>query len=243
MRTPQIFAHRGARRQAPENTLPAFQRAIELGVDGIELDVHCSRDGKLVVFHDFALDGLTNVQGPIAARSALECARIDAGSHFAPQYATVGIPTLDEVFDLVGDRCRINVEIKDQSASGGNAVAPLAAMIQARNLCEQVIVSSFNPMALIQMRWVQPRIELGLLFEEPLAPWLRHAWFTPILQPQALHPWSVLVDEELMQWAREMGCAVNVWTVNELEEAHRLAALGVDAIITDVPDEMVEAIG
>lgn len=239
MRSPQIFAHRGARRQAPENTLPAFARALELGVDGIELDVHCSRDGRLVVHHDFLLDGLTNATGPVTSLTWEECAKLDAGSHFAPEFASVGIPTLDEVLDLVGDRCRVNVEIKDESPTGGHAVSPLVETIRDRNLFDQVIVSSFNPISLIQLRWLEPRVELGLLFEEPLPPWLRRAWFTDILQPQALHPWSVLVDECFMDFAREVGCAVNTWTVNDLEEAHRVAALGVDAIITDVPDVLI----
>ena len=245
MQRPQIWAHRGARRSAPENTLPAFQRALELGADGIELDVHRSRDGRLVVIHDFTLAHTTNGSGLVTGHTARELAHLDAGSHFGRAFAGTPVPTLDEVFDLVGDRCAVctvNVEIKSESPDGGDAAPLVAEMIRARNLYDRVIVSSFNPITLIQVRWLDPRIALGLLFEQPLPPFLRHAWFTPILQPQAIHPEASLVDAGLVQWARAKGCAVHVWTVNDPEEARRLAALGVDALITDVPDLLMAAL-
>lgn len=241
-RQPQIFAHRGARRVAPENTLPAMAAALAMGVDGIELDVHLSRDGQLVVIHDFTLEGATNGHGLVTDHTAAELAALDAGSHFGPEFSTVGVPTLDEVFDLVGRACRVNVEVKSEHLDGGPAVEPLAAMIRARRLYDQVIVSSFNPLTLVKMRWVDPLVRLGLLYATPLPPHLRHAWFTPILLPDALHPHASLVDEEAMQWARDMRVAVNVWTVNEVDAARRLAALGVDAIITDVPDQLIAAL-
>ena len=242
MRQPQILAHRGARRVAPENTLPAFARALEMGADGIELDVHLSRDGQLVVIHDFGLETTTNGLGPVEALSAAELALLDAGSHFGPEFAGTGVPTLGQVFDLVGDRCRINVEIKSEHATGGPAVEPLAEMIRSRNLHDQVIVSSFNPISLVKMRWTDPKVELGLLLEEELPPHLRFAWFTPILQPQAVHPAAGMVDAAFMQWARARNCAVNVWTVNDVDEARALVTLGVDALISDVPDLMIAAL-
>lgn len=241
-RHPLIFAHRGARRAAPENTLPAFARALEMGADGIELDVHRSRDGRLVVIHDFALEHSTSGIGPVTNPTAAELAALDAGSHFAPEYAGTPVPTLDEAFDLVGGRCRVNVEIKSESWSGGDAVEPLVEMIQARGLYDQVIVSSFNPITLVKVRHTDPKIEIGLLLEEDLPPHLRFAWFTPILQPQAVHPHFAMVDTTFMQWARERGCAVNVWTVNDVDEARRLVSLGVDALISDVPDVLIAAL-
>jgi glycerophosphoryl diester phosphodiesterase len=238
-RVPQLFAHRGARRAAPENTLPAFARALEMGVDGVELDVHLSCDGRLVVFHDYTLDRLTNGSGPVAEHSAAELAALDAGTHFDSSYAKTGIPTLDQVLDLIGDQCAVNVEIKSIEPDGGPAVQALARTIASRNLYDQVIVSSFNPISLIHLRWLDPAIRLGLLFAAPLPAHLRFAWFTPILQPEALHPCSERVDANFMEWARDRGCAVNVWTVNDLNEARRLQHLGVDAIITDVPDALI----
>jgi glycerophosphoryl diester phosphodiesterase len=242
MRQPQIFAHRGAKAVAPENTLPAFQQALEMGVDGIELDVHLSRDGQLVVIHDFHVDKTTTGLGPVRTFTAAELARLDAGSHFDPAFAGVGVPTLVEVFDLIGDRCRINVEIKNEEAHGGYEVEALVDLIQQRNLYDQVIVSSFNPITLIKLRWADPKVRLGLLYFEELPAHLRMAWFSPILRPEALHPHHRLVNASLVAWAREKGCAVNTWTVNDVGEAQRLAALGVDAIITDVPDVLIMAL-
>ena len=242
MRLPQIFAHRGAKAVAPENTIPAFARALEMGVAGIELDIHCSKDGKLVVIHDEALDRTTTSTGNVADFTAAELAQVDAGSRFSPAFAGVGIPTLDEVFDLVGNRCLVNVEVKTYDPLGGDQVEGLLALIKDRKLYDQVIVSSFNPVALIKTRFLDPKVRLGLLYYLPMPAWLRHAWFTAIMQPEALHPSANLIDAAEMAWARSHHCQVNTWTVNDTTEAKRLAALGVDVIMSDVPDQIMAAL-
>lgn len=241
--TTKIYAHRGAREAAPENTIPAFEKALQMGSAGVELDVQCSSDGQLMVIHDFHLDDLTNGSGLTRSLSAAELAKLDAGSHFGPEFAGVGIPTLDAVMDVLQDRCIVNVEIKSEDSLGGSEVEPLAELITRRSLLDQVIVSSFNPVSLIKMRYALPNVKLGLLFYKPLPPYLAAAWTSPIIGPQALHPHFSLVDDALMAWAREKGYAVNVWTVNEVDEARRLVDLGVDVIMTDVPDVMREALG
>lgn len=242
MLRPQIFAHRGAKTVAPENTLPAFQRALAMGVAGIELDVHCSKDGKLVVIHDESLDRTTRGSGKVGDYTAAELAKIDAGSPFHADFAGVGIPTLDEVFDLVGNRCRVNVEIKSDDPNGGDQAEPLIALIAARNLYDQVIVSSFNPPSLIKMRALAPKVALGLLYYLPMPAFLRDAWFTSIIQPEAIHPYHRLINTDLMAWAKARDCAVNTWTVNDVTEARRLAELGVDVIMSDVPDQIMAAL-
>lgn len=240
---PQIFAHRGAVEFAPPNTLPAFEKSLEMGVDGIELDVHASKDAQLVLIHDFDVDATTNATGPVAGFTAAELAAMDAGSHFSAEFAGVGIPTLDQVFDLVGDRCIINVEIKTLDyLTGGKTIEPLKQMIRDRNLYDQVIVSSFNPLPLIRLRHEDRKIQLGLLYFEKLPTSLWESWMSPIIQPEALHPHHSLVDAASMERARKNGRAVNVWTVNEIDEAKRLADLGVDTIITDYPDKMMAAL-
>lgn len=242
MPLPQIFAHRGAKAVAPENTLPAFAKALEMGVAGIELDVHCGKDDTLVVIHDASVERTTNGSGAVSDYTAAELAQLDAGSHFDATFANVGVPTLAEVFDLVEDRCLVNVEVKTFDPTGGNQVEPLIAMIQARNLYAQVIVSSFNPMTLIKLRWLDPKVRLGLLYYLPMTSWLANAWFTPIMQPEAVHPHSSLIDEQHVTWARNQNCAVNTWTVNDIDEAKRLAGLGIDAIMSDVPDQIMAAL-
>ncbi len=242
MSRPHIFAHRGAKAVAPENTLPAFQRALDMGVDGIELDVHCSKDGQLVVIHDESLERTTTGTGKVSDYTAAQLAQIDAGSRFNPAFAGVGVPTLNEVFDLVGNRCQVNVEIKSDDPNGGDQAEPLIEMIKARKLYDQVIVSSFNPPSLIKMRALAPTIQLGLLYYLPLPTFLRDAWFSPIINPEAIHPYHRLVDANLMAWAKERGCPVNTWTVNDVAEAQRLAALGVNVIMSDVPDQIMTAL-
>lgn len=236
---PQIFAHRGARVVAPENTLPAFATALEMGAAGIELDVHCSRDQQLVVIHNFSVNKTTNRRGAVSQYSVAQLAEMDAGSYFHPSFAGTRIPTLDQVFDLVGNRCLVNVEIKSNSPTGGEEAAILASMIQRRNLYEQVLVSSFNAITLIRLHAIDPKVQLGFLYYLPMPSYLLDAWFTSVMQPRALHPYHKLIDSDLMTYARKKGCAVNTWTVNDLDEAKRLAALDVDVIMSDVPDQIM----
>lgn len=236
MHKPEIFAHRGARRVAPENTLPAFQAALAMAVDGIELDVHVTRDGQLVVIHDFDVTTTTDGHGHVAAMTAADMAALDAGRHFGPAFAGTRIPTLDEVFDLVGDRCQVNVEIKSLDPYARDASDAVAAFIRRRTLYDQVIVSSFNPITLIKLRYLDAKIALGILFDDEMPSFLRTIWAGPPLRPEAQHPEHVLIDDAFMAWARDLGCRVNTWTVNTVDEAQRLAALGVDVIMSDVPD-------
>lgn len=242
-RRPQIFAHRGAKSVAPENTLPAFQAALDMGVDGIELDVQLSKDGVLVVMHNFTVDETTDGHGAVGDLTVAELARLDAGSHFSPDFVGVGVPTLEQVLELTADRCRLNVEIKSRDPLGGGEADVLAALIRDRSLYDQVLVSSFNPVTLIKLRWLDAQVPLALLYYgHALPPYLAQAWLSPIMRPQALHPHHPLVDANLIAWAKSIPAQVNTWTVNEVDEAQRLAALGVDAIMSDVPDVLMAAL-
>ena len=134
------------------------------------------------------------------------------------------------------------MEIKSCDPSGGSEVEPLISLIRRRNLYEQVIVSSFNPVALIKLRWLDSKVELGLLYHQPLPAYLLNAWLSPIIAPEALHPHHSLIDAELVGWAHGQNRAINSWTVNDVETARRLEQLGVDAIISDVPDQIMAAL-
>jgi glycerophosphoryl diester phosphodiesterase len=237
-----VFAHRGARRAAPENTLPAFAAALHMGADGIELDVHRSADGELVVIHDFTVDKTTDGHGAVAQMTYAELSALDAGSSFSPAFAGTRIPRLVEVLDLVGDRCRINIEIKSIDPYANDASADVAALIGARNLYAQVIVSSFNPMTLIKLRHLDPRIALGMLYGGEMPAFFRAVWAGLPIRPEAQHPQHDLVDAAYMEWAHKVDAQVNTWTVNEPVEAQRLAALGVTTLITDVPDILLAAL-
>lgn len=237
-----VFAHRGARQVAPENTLPAFERALAMGVAGIEFDVHRSADGRLVVIHDFSVDKTTNGRGLVAQMSSTELRQLDAGSHFSAAFAGAQIPFLEEVLDLVGDRCRLNIEIKSMDPYANDASGDVAAVIRDRNLYEQVIVSSFNPITLIKLRHLDPKIALGMLYDDTMPAFLRMVWAGPPICPEAQHPHHKLIDADFMAWARALPAAVNTWTVNDVAEARRLAALGVDVIMTDLPDLILQGL-
>ena len=239
MNSPLIFAHRGAKSQAPENTLPAFQRALDLGVDGIELDVQRCASGELVVIHDFRVDKTTNGTGTVNEMTLAELRALDAGSHFSAYFAGTRIPTLNEVFDLVDGRCTVNVEIKSRNFRDIDEAEPLVELLTQRNLWESVIVSSFNLIALLKVRSLAPQAQLGYLFDEQLPLFLHNALLAPFFDLQAFHPHHTVIEKEGMEWAKTHGLAVNAWTVNEVEEAKRLATLGVNAIITDVPDKLM----
>jgi glycerophosphoryl diester phosphodiesterase len=239
---PEIFAHRGARAVAPENTLPAFAAALEMRADGIELDVHRTADGHLVVIHDFAVDKTTDGTGMVAQMTLAKLLRLDAGSHFAPEFHGTRIPTLEAVLDLVGNRCRINVEVKSMDPYGDDASEGVAALVRARNLYDQVLVSSFNPITLIKLRHLDARITLGMLYDDTMPAFFRAVWAGPPMLPQAQHPYHRLVDAEYMAWAQGIGAHVNTWTVNDPQEAQRLAALHVTTLITDVPDVLRAAL-
>lgn len=232
------FAHRGARQAAPENTLAAFAKALQLGADGIELDTLLSKDGVLVVCHNLEVDATSNGRGRVQDFSLSELREFDFGGWFDPAFAGEKIPTLNEVFDLVGSRLLVNIEMKSVSLRGDGLATATAAFIKARNLYDQVIVSSFNPLALRRVHRLDPRIEIGLLYSPDLPIYLRQAWLLPWVKPHALHPEHTMVDAGYMAWAQRAGYDVNVWTVNEEAEMQRLLDLGVNSIITDAPDRL-----
>lgn len=232
------FAHRGARRAAPENTLAAFALALDLGADGIELDTSLSQDGVLVVCHNLDVGETSNGHGFIRDFSLAALREFDFGSWFDPAFAGERIPTLDEVFDLVGARGLVNIEMKTLSLRSNGLEAAVAGLIARRALYDQVIVSSFNPFALRRLRRLDRRIELGLLYSADLPLYLRRAWLRGWVKPHALHPEYSMVDAGYMAWAQSRGYDVNVWTVNEETEMQRLLDLGVTSIITDVPERL-----
>jgi len=230
------FAHQGARAAAPANTLAAFRLAAEMGADGVELDVQLSRDGEAVVIHDFTVDGTTDGQGAVRQKTLAQLKTLDAGGWFAPAFAGERIPTLQEVFDAVGHRSLLNVEVKSLPGRSRGLEAEVVRLIEDNNLGHRVIVSSFNPLALRKVKQLNPNIFTALLYAPGQPLFLRRAWLSPIVPHEFRHPHFSMVDGRFMTWAREKGYRVNTWTVNEPDEMRRLLALGVDGIITDRPD-------
>ncbi len=233
------IGHRGAREVAPENTISSFLAAEKMGGHGIELDVMLSKDGELVVIHDYELDATTNGHGPVKNYTLAELKKLDAGSWFDEAFAGERIPTLAEVIEALDSQTRINIELKTESPATDGLENAVVQAIQEYDLYDRVIVSSFNPVALLRVKWADKRIPVGLIYAPDLPRYLSEGWFIPILRPEALHPEIRMVDEEYMEKARKKGYRVNVWTVNEAADLKRMLELEVDGIITDRPDQLL----
>ena len=234
------FAHQGASAAAPGNTLAAFRLAAEMGADGVELDVHLTRDGEAVVIHDFTVNRTTGDQGAVREMTLEQLQELDAGSWFDPIFASEHIPALQEVFDAIGHRLLVNVEVKSWPGRNRGLEAEVVRLIEDNNLVHRVIVSSFNPLSLRKVKRLNPNIPTALLYAPNLVLFLRRAWLGLIAPHEFRHPHYTMVDERLMAWARQKGYRVNAWTVNEAHEMRRLLALGVDGIITNHPDLLAE---
>lgn len=233
---PLIFAHRGASKVAPENTLPAFEAAVRLGADGVELDVQYSSDGGLMIFHNPTLDKTSNGTGRITAHTLDELRKLDAGSWLGPEFIGTRIPTLDEVLDLLKGKLLINIELKAFSATSKQLGVDVVQAVRNHGMAEQVVISSFNPFALRAARQAGPEIEGALLLSPDLPGWTRWDIIRKHSRAQGLHPELVMVDAAYMARARTLGLPVRVWTVNEEADMHRMGDLRVDAFITDLPD-------
>jgi glycerophosphoryl diester phosphodiesterase len=165
---PLNFAHRGASHEAPANTLAAFRRAVELGADGVELDVHLSKDRQLVVIHDFTLETTTNGRGLVQNHTLAELKELDAGSWFGPAFAGERIPSLQEVIEAVGQRLLLNIELKASRhgpGSGDDLADAVVHLIEDYHLQDRVVVSSFSPLAVRRAKRTSARLSTGLLYD------------------------------------------------------------------------------
>jgi glycerophosphoryl diester phosphodiesterase len=235
---PYVFGHRGVRGAAPENTMTAFQLAAESGADGVELDVRLCRTGELVVCHDPTLERFTGGRDvrSVADLDLAALARVDVGGGSS-------VPSLVEVLEFArGRKLRVNVEMKRDVPSRRAVVRETARMLASLGpQLEDIIVSSFDPWMIGYFAWLLPHASRGCLFAEDQR-WLRSGWVAGPLRADAVHPERTLVDEHSCRKWRGRGKLVNVWTVNDVAEAERLAELGVDAIITDVPRIIGDAV-
>jgi glycerophosphoryl diester phosphodiesterase len=232
---PKVLAHRGARRVAPENTVEAFVAAEALGADGVELDVHRTADGALVVHHDADARGVD----VLAERSLVEI-----------RTARPDIPVLEEALEAC-DGMLVNIEVKnlpgdaDYDPADG-AASDVVALLAERGRRDDVLVSSFNLKSVDRVRALDESIPTALLTLVGLDPVdgveVAHAHGHGAVHPDVRSLSRGAADATVGR-AHELGLAVNVWTVNGEDEMRRLAATGVDAIITDVPDVARRVLG
>lgn len=232
---PMIFAHRGASAHAPENTLASFELALAENADAIELDVKLSADGHAVVIHDRTVDRTTGSHGRVKDLSLAQLKSLDAGSFFSEKFRGEKIPTLEEVFEAVGNRTFINVELTNYATPRDQLVEKVCLLVKKLGLQNRVIFSSFFASNLTKARACLPDVPRGLLaFGGPLGAWARSFGFA-FGKYEALHPFLKDVTPQQVQRVHRLGRRVHVWTVNAAEDMRRLFHWGVDGIFTDNP--------
>ncbi len=240
---PFIFAHRGASAHAPENTLAAFELAIAQKADGIELDVKLSADGHVIVIHDPTVDRTTGAHGRVKDMSLAELRPLDAGSFFSQNFAGEKIPTLEEVFETVGKRIFINVELTNYNSPRDHLVETVCMLVKKFNLQKHVMFSSFFASNLSKAGSYLPEVPRGLLALNGIAgAWARSFGYA-FGRYQALHPYLADVSPEQVGRVHRLKGRVHVWTVNKAEDMLRLFHWGVDAIFTDDPQLAVAVRG
>lgn len=226
-----IIGHRGASADMPENTLAAFALAIEQGADGIEFDVRLCADGRPVIIHDSTVDRVCDDTGRVADLTVAELQALDLG-----QGQTV--PTLDDLFQMLGPATLYNLELKTAGLSD-DLVLAVADRIEAHHLETRVLVSSFSAATVRQARRHLPRSVPVALVRQHRAMAAAHRF----VAAEADHPESSLVDAELMAWAAARDLRLHAWTVDDPEEARRLMNLGVNGIITNRPGFIRHIVG
>ncbi|MGH2455462.1 MAG: glycerophosphodiester phosphodiesterase [Candidatus Limnocylindria bacterium] len=244
-----VVAHRGASTQAPENTMESFRRAVEMGADAIELDVHLTADGQLAVIHDETLERTTDGTGAVAAASMAELARLDAGANhvardgtFAFRGAGLAIPTLAQVLDWLPAGVGLVVEIKARAAADATVQALMSHPVRQAG---HASVISFDEQTLDRALELDPDLPTGYLLvpTQPFEPALR--WATEHGHA-AVHPWEgdLGLDPapkltQALAYGRQVGCYV----VNDPQRMQQLAAYGLWGFVTDVPDVARQALG
>lgn len=252
---PLVFAHRGGGGLYPENTLEAFKYSAEMGVDVLELDVHSTADGALVVMHDADVARTTNGFGKVKEMTLAELKKLDAGYQFTEDGGKtfpfrgkgIRIPTLQEIFDSFPEKT-FNVEPKQSEPS---ITKPLCEMIRARQMTDKTIVGSFRQQAIDEFRQICTevataatpaevrdflalyKIGLGETYRPPMQ----------VLQiPERIGALEI-VSEDFIKTARKLNLQVHVWTINETEDMQRLIEMRVDGIMTDYPDKLLKVVG
>lgn len=230
------IAHRGASGYAPENTFAAFRRAIALGAGFIETDLQLSRDARLVAIHDATVNRTTNGQGAVHDMTLAELRRLDAGSWFGSEFAGERIPTIEEILEFANKHDVVFYLEMKPSGSWGGEHALISALRDSREIARTVVIS-FDPAILAAVRKIEPTLMTGLLFEGHIPNPLDKAIEIGARQ---LAVRGDLVTPRLLKEARGHDLQVVCWTVNHPGHMRLLVQAGVDGIISDYPDRLLE---
>ena len=237
----KIYAHRGSSGTHPENTIVAFKAVAKLPIYGVELDVHLTKDGELVVIHDESIDRTSTGTGNVKDLSLAELRAYDYGSWFSSEFANESIPTLKDVLQIFKDtNHHINIELKSDIFPYEGLGNKVLHEIESLGIADRVVVSSFDHEAIREFKKSAPHIEVALLTMEVLVDAYDYARFIPA---DALHIFLPAAMRKMTKEALLKGSIIRVFTVNEIEYAQALHEIGVHAIFTDYPEKMMKFIG
>jgi glycerophosphoryl diester phosphodiesterase len=250
-----VIAHRGGRSLGPESTLYTFQRALDIGVDVLEVDVRTTKDGKLIVLHDRTVDRTTDGSGPVSDFTLAKLKTLDAGYRWSPDHGQtfpmrgkgLRIPTLAELFEAFPN-VRINIEIKETRSA---EIASLCRLIRDYQMNDRVMVAAFDVSPLKKFRAQCPRVATSAGFREAFLFYgLQWAYLENIYSPpaQALqvpeyYGSRQVVTPRFLEAAHDRNMRVHVWTVNDTTSMQQLIDLGVDGIMTDYPERLLQLLG
>lgn len=232
---PTIFAHRGACAHAPENTLASFQLALQQNAPAIELDAKLSVDGEVVVIHDQTVDRTTDGTGAVRKMPLAALRELDAGSKFDSKYKGEKIPTLTEVFETVGGKLFINVEITNYASPFDALPFKVAGLVKYHGLQDKVMFSSFLGRSLRRAHRIVPTVPLGLLASPGIKGGFARSFLTRQTPYQAIHPEVSDVTPALIDRFHSSNRRVHTYTVNDPQIMRQLFNWGIDGIFTDDP--------
>ncbi|MFC7371141.1 glycerophosphodiester phosphodiesterase [Fictibacillus iocasae] len=226
-----IFSHRGASREAPENTMSAFKKALEWGAEGIEMDVQLSKDGTPVIIHDEVLKRTTGAKGSVCDYRANELRKLDAGSWFHPDYAGETIPLLEEFLSwCAATPLQINIELKNNIIPYEGLEQKVLDLVRHYGLSERVTLSSFNHYSIKTLRTLDEHIDLAPLYSSGLfEPW----HYARFLGARSAHPYYKTLFPEILQGYKIAGINVRPYTVNSKKWLSYFFKWQTDAVITD----------
>jgi glycerophosphoryl diester phosphodiesterase len=236
------IAHRGASGHAPENTMAAFRRAVELGAIFMETDLQITRDARVVAIHDFTLDRTTNGKGQVHLQTLEEIRALDAGTWFGARggktFAGERVPTLKEILDFAKEHDVIfYLEIKSGPAWGIEHA--VVAALRDENASARVVILSFDPSTIDSVHRLDSTMMTGFLCEHPSSDLVER---TVRIGARQLVARGDLVTSDVVDKAHHAGLQVVAWTINEVDQMRRLVATGVDGIITDYPDRLLSTL-
>lgn len=229
------FAHRGFSGKYPENTLLAFQKAIEIGVDGIELDVHLTKDGIPVIMHDENTVRTTGVNALIKDLSLDEFCLLNAGAVMEGDWGELPPPTLREYFELIRDKnIETNIELKTGVYEYTGIERKVLALIDEFDLRDKIIISSFNHYSVMKFKEIAPDIKVGFLEESWL---IKPGAYTRARGAEYFHPFFNMLNFETLTDLRNNGIGINTWTVNDEQDMRKAIAMELDSVIGNYPDK------